>query len=329
MKILVMGHREDETVIFKESNKKYGFEITYVAPNPSVESAGLARGYTALTMNGGILSDTVLKKLAENGIKYLAMRAVGTDNIDTVALKRYGIRAANVKSYSPNAISEHTILLMLSVLRKFKEQQQRIAANNYLLTSLRGRELRDMTVGIIGTGRIGAAVAQNLSGFGCKVLANGHHQNPVVERYAEFVPLDRLFAESDIITLHCPMRNENLHMINEDSISRMKQGAILINTARGELVDTTAVYKALQTGKLGGFALDVYEYDETFLRKDGKGKMPADPLFAGLMALPNVVYTTHIAFNTDHALLNIIDTSLSNLYEFLTTGQCENDISPV
>ena len=248
------------------------------------------------------------------------------EKIDKNAIKKCGIKAANVPGYSPNAISEHTVLLILSLLRKMKTQLKRIEEQYFFLNGLRGRELKSMTVGVIGTGKIGTATIQDLSGFGCRILANGHHPNPEVQRLAEQVDLETLLEQSDIVVLHCPMSEQNYHMINAGTIQKMKPGALLVNTARGGLVDTQAVYEALQNRRLGGFAMDVYEYENLTARKDYRGKPLDDSLLSGLLAMDQVLFTTHTAFYTDQAIENIVESSLENLASFFRAGESENEI---
>lgn len=327
MRILVTAHRKDETEIFEKVNRRFGFDLVYQEQQLTLENAEMMQGFDAAAINAGCAVDEMLaKKMRESGIRYIATRTAGADHIDRAALEKYGLKAANVPAYSPNAISEHTLLLILSLLRKMKEQYRRIENGNFLLNGLRGRELKSLTVGVIGTGRIGTATIQNLSGFGCRILACGHHANPTAEGLAEFVSLEELFAESDVVVLHCPMSKDNYHMINKDTLRQMKQGALLVNTARGSLVDTEAVLDALKTGKLGGFASDVYEFEDKTARKNYCGRRLDDPLFAELLAMDQVVFTTHTAFYTDQAIENIVETTLANLDEFFRTGGSENEI---
>jgi D-lactate dehydrogenase len=326
-RVLVMGHRADETVIYQKLNEKYHYEFEFTPEILTLSNLHITKGYDALCIIVGCkITEEVAKLLKENGIKYLLTRAAGTDHLDMSALRSLDIKAAYVPAYSPNAISEHTVLLILSLLRKLKKQLEIIRNRYFFLTGLRGRELRSLTVGVIGTGRIGQATVKNLSGFGCRILVNDILESDQVKPYAEYVSKEKLFEEADILVLHCPMNKENYHMINEDSIARMKDGVILVNTARGALVDAGAVYQNLVSGKVSAFAMDVYEYEDKISRKDFRGKELEDKLFERLIDLDNVIFTTHTAFYTDEAIENIIDISLSNLKEYLTTGSCRNEV---
>ena len=326
-KVLVTAHRQDETEIFEKVNKKLGFSLSYQTEQLTLKNVNVLNGYDAVAINAGCeVNREMAKAMHEAGIRYIATRTAGKDHIDKKEIEKYGIKSANVPGYSPNAISEHTVLLILSLLRKMKTQLKRIEEQYFFLNGLRGRELKSMTVGVIGTGKIGTATIQDLSGFGCRILANGHHPNPEVQRLAEQVDLETLLEQSDIVVLHCPMSEQNYHMIDAGAIQKMKPGALLINTARGGLVDTKAVYEALKSGRLGGFAMDVYEYEDKTARKDYRGKQLDDPLLVSLLAMDQVIFTTHTAFYTDQAIENIVECSLKNLDSFFQTGESENEI---
>lgn len=326
-KVLVTAHRQDETEIFEKINQRFGFLLTYMPEQLTLENAERLKGYDAVAINAGCKVDQdMARAMQAAGIRFIATRTAGKDHIDKNAIKKCGIKAANVPGYSPNAISEHTVLLILSLLRKMKTQLKRIEEQYFFLNGLRGRELKSMIVGVIGTGKIGTATIQDLSGFGCRILANGHHPNPEVQRLAEQVDLETLLEQSDIVVLHCPMSEQNYHMINAGTIQKMKPGALLVNTARGGLVDTQAVYEALQNRKLGGFAMDVYEYENLTARKDYRGKPLDDSLLSGLLAMDQVLFTTHTAFYTDQAIENIVESSLENLASFFRAGESENEI---
>lgn len=327
IRVLVTAHRMDETEIFEKVNQRFGFALTYQKEQLTLKNIDVLNGYDAVAINAGCEVDREMAEAMQRaGIRYIATRTAGKDHIDRNEIEKHGIRAANVPGYSPNAISEHTVLMILALLRKLKTQMRRIEAQNFLLTGLRGRELKSMTVGVIGTGRIGTATIENLKGFGCRILASSHHPNETVQRLAETVEEETLLEQSDIIVLHCPMSGKNYHMIDAEAIGRMKPGALLVNTARGALVDTQAVCEALQDGRLGGFALDVYEYEDRIGRKDYGGKELGDPLLASLLAMDQVLFTTHTAFYTDQAIENIVESSLENLDSFFHTGQCGNEI---
>ncbi|MGN0168694.1 MAG: NAD(P)-dependent oxidoreductase [Acetatifactor sp.] len=326
MKVLVAAHRKDETVFFEKVNEKYHYELTFQEEQLTQDNLENAKGYQAVCINAGChVTEEIACRLKEMGVEYILTRAAGKDHLDIRAIKEAGLKSANVPAYSPSAISEHTVLLILAVLRKLKKQLKTIEDQYFFITGLRGRELRSMTVGVVGAGRIGSKTIQNLTGFGCKILACDKYHNPYVESVAEYVSFQDILEKSDIVVLHCPMIQENYHLINEETIKKMKEGAILVNTARGGIVDTEAVYKALVSGRLGAFAMDVYEYEGNTQRKDYRGKELDDELLKNLLAMDNVIFTSHTAFYTDEAIENIIDTSLKNLYEWETTGSCANE----
>ena len=267
----------------------------------------------------------MLKKFWNLGVRMISTRTIGYDHIDVEVAKRIGFHISHV-TYSPECVADYTLMLIVMCIRKMKRIMQREELNDFSLPGIRGRELHGFTVGVIGTGKIGTATIQDLSGFGCRILANGHHPNQEVQRLAEQVDLETLLEQSDIVVLHCPMSEQNYHMINAGTIQRMKPGALLVNTARGGLVDTQAVYEALQNRKLGGFAMDVYEYENLTARKDYRGKPLDDSLLSRLLAMDQVLFTTHTAFYTDQAIENIVESSLKNLASFFQTGESGNEI---
>lgn len=326
MKVLVTAHRPDETEIFEKANQKYHYELSFQTQQLTEENLEMARGYEAVCINAGChVTEQMARRLKEMGVRYVLTRAAGKDHLDLKAVQKYGLRSANVPAYSPSAISEHTILLLLAVLRKLKTQLRRIDEKYFFITGLRGREIRDMTIGVIGTGRIGSQTVKDLSGFGCRLLACDQHPNADTARLAQYMEMKELLQKSDAVILHCPMTAENYHLISKEAIGVMKEGAVLVNTARGELVDTQAVCEALKCGWLSGLAMDVYEHENLTQRKDYRGKKLDDPLLGELLAMDNVVFTSHTAFYTDEAIASIVGTTLENLYEWETTGSCKNE----
>lgn len=326
-KVLVTAHRQDETEIFEKINQRFGFLLTYMPEQLTLENTERLKGYDAVATNAGCKVDQdMARAMQAAGIRFIATRTAGKDHIDKNEIKKCGIKAANVPGYSPKCdFRAYGIadFIFASENENTAEADRRALL---LLNGLRGRELKSMTVGVIGTGKIGTATIQDLSGFGCRILANGHHPNPEVQRLAEQVDLETLLEQSDIVVLHCPMSEQNYHMINAGTIQKMKLGALLVNTARGGLADTQAVYEALQNRKLGGFAMDVYEYENLTARKDYRGKPLEDSLLSKLLAMDQVLFTTHTAFYTDQAIENIVESSLENLASFFQTGESGNEI---
>lgn len=326
MKLLVMAHREDETALFEKRNEKHFFTISYEGEKLTAENLDKVKGYEAVAVNAGCRVDEKMAAgLAERGVRYLLTRTAGTDHLDLEALKRAGIRTANVPAYAPSAISEHTVLLLLMLLRKMKKQIHCIDEKYFFLNGLRGRQISSLTVGVIGTGRIGSSTIRNLSGFGCRILAYDLYPNEQAGKHAQYVSQKQLLRESDAIILHCPLTAENHYLINGKTIAEMKPGVILVNTARGPLVDTGAVYRALESGKISAFGMDVYERENETQRKDYRNKELDDPLLAKLLAMEQVIFTTHTAFYTEEAIGEIIGITLENLAEFIECGSCKNE----
>lgn len=329
MKVLVLGIREGEDQFFYDDDAKngYGFDYTFSKEMLSMKNIEMAKGYDALCIVVScVITREVAEKLREYGVKYILTRAAGTDHLDVKAIHELGMYTANVPVYSPNAISEHTVMLVLMMMRKMREQIHHIESHNFSLKGLQTRELRNMTVGIIGTGRIGCTTIRNLSGFGCKIIASDIFENEAAKPYVTYRTLPEVLSESDILIFHCPLNAENHHMINAESIKKLKDHVILINTARGGLFDFAAVLDGLKSGKIYGLGIDVYENENLFLRKDLTGQEIADPVFTELLEQENVVYTTHTAFYTDEAVHNMISTSLANLQEYITSGSCKNEV---
>ncbi len=328
MKVMVYGIREGEDQFFYDADRLggYGFEYTFSKGILTKENAGELQGYEAVCITVNCVIDAkTAEKLLESGVKYILTRAAGTDHLDVPAIHALGMQTANVPAYSPNAISEHTVMLVLMMLRKMKTQLHRIEQQDFRLKGLQTRELRNMTVGVIGTGRIGCTTIRNLSGFGCRILAFDVFVNPAAEQYVTYMSQDEVLAQSDILIFHCPLTKENAGFICKETIEKMKDGVILINTARGGLFNFADVLEGLKRGRIGGLGADVYDKENLFLRKDLRGETIEDPVFTELMSLENVIYTTHTAFYTDEAIRNMVGTSLENLQQYLTEGSCKNE----
>lgn len=327
MKILAYCVRPDEMDGFNEFSEEYGHEVTTISETFSPESAPLAEGYDGISILGNCIANRqALEIISSFGIKYMASRSAGTNNIDLEACKELGIKATNVPAYSPNSVSEFTVGVALSLTRNINIGVGRAERQNFGLNGLIGIEVRNLTVGVIGTGRIGFNVIKAFSGFGCKIIAHDIYENKEVEEYAEYKTLEELYAEADIITLHTPLFDENYHMINDESISKMKDGVIIINAARGALVDAEALIRGVKSGKIRGAALDTYENETGIFHNDHSNSILQDDTLARLLQLPNVLLTPHFAFYTDEAVSNMVETALSNLRDFELTGKAANEI---
>lgn len=330
MKIIAYGVRPDEIDGFNEFSKKYDHEVTFVSEIFSPESAPLAEGYEGISILGNCKANRQALEIISNyGIKFMASRSAGTNNIDLEACKELGIKATHVPAYSPNSVSEFTVGLILTLTRKLNAGIRRAQIQNFGLNGLIGIEVRNLTIGVIGTGRIGFNVIKALSGFGCRIIAHDIYENKEVENYAEYKTADEVYAQADIITLHCPLFDENHRMINDESIAKMKDGVMLVNAARGGLVDAEALIRGLKSGKIGGAALDTYENEVGIFHNDHTNTVIQDDTLARLMQFPNVVITPHYAFYTDEAVSNMVEIALSNLKDFELTGSAKNEIEEI
>lgn len=320
MKILAYAYREDEALAFKKFSNECHLEVTTVHKNLSTDNVALAEGFEAITIIGNCNGRRdVLKKLSELGVKYVATRSAGYNNIDLDAAKEFGIKVSNA-IYSPHCVADFTVMLTLMVNRKAIEIIKRSSSNDYSLPGLMGCELKNQTIGVIGTGRIGQQVIQNFSGFGCKIIAYDLYPNEGLKSQVEYVDLDTLFQTADIITLHTPLRKSNHHLINKESIAMMKDGVKIINTARGELINTQDLIEGLKRGKISGAGLDVIEHELGIFHHNCKTLQVCHDELAILKQLNNVVVTNHVAFYTDQAVLDMVACGLRSLVFFMNTG---------
>ncbi|MCE3607081.1 2-hydroxyacid dehydrogenase [Massilia sp. P8910] len=273
------------------------------------------------------LDAPVLEALHRSGVRAVLMRCAGFNNVDIEAAHRLGLFVARVPAYSPEAVAEHTLALILTLNRNTHRAYARVREGNFALDGLLGSNLHGKTAGVVGTGKIGLATARILKGFGCRVL--GHDPAPAPE-FAELgtvVDLPTLLAESDIVSLHCPLLDSTWHMINRDSLARMKPGAMLVNTSRGALIDTPAVIEALKSRQLGFLAIDVYEQEGSLFFHDRSGDIIDDDVFQRLMTFPNVLVTGHQGFFTVEAMREIAEVTLENIACFMDGRHCANEIS--
>ncbi|MEM1225120.1 MAG: 2-hydroxyacid dehydrogenase [Planctomycetota bacterium] len=270
------------------------------------------------------IDEPVLKRLADHGVKFLVMRCAGFNNADISAAARHGIRVARVPRYSPHAVAEHTIGLVLTLNRKIHKAYNRVRENNFSIDGLLGFDLHGRTFGVIGTGAIGLVLAQILSGFGCQVLLYDPHPNERGSERGQYVSLNELLERSDLVSLQCPLTRQTKHLIDAHRISRMKAGAMLINTSRGGLIDTSAAIDGLKSGQLGGLALDVYEEETGLFFEDLSQQVIQDDVLSRLMTFPNVLITSHQAFFTRDALETIARTTMENLTAFASSASVKD-----
>ena len=316
-------------MFLSKANKLNRHELVFYEERLTEKTAPLASGSEAVCVFvNDQLNGPVQKELVQNGVCLIALRCAGFNNVDLRSAEDLGLTVVRVPAYSPNAVAEHTIGLIMALNRKIHRAYFRVRDGNFSIEGLLGFELHDKTVGIIGTGQIGQVVTKCLAGFGSKIIANDLKINPsCLAVGVKYVSLAELFTQSDIITLHCPLMPETHHIINAEAISKMKNGVMLINTSRGGLIDTSAVINGLKSGKIGQLGLDVYEEEADLFFEDLSDKVIRDDLFARLLTFPNVIITCHQAFFTDIALDNIAETTISNITDFQKERRCANQIT--
>lgn len=329
MKIAVFSTKSYDREFLESANGRFGHDLVFFEPHLTAETCALASGFDGVCVFvNDTLNAEVLKSLSENGTGLVALRCSGFNNVDLVTAAELGMTVVRVPSYSPEAVAEHTAALILSLNRKVHRAYARVREGNFSLEGLLGFNLHDKTVGIIGTGKIGLALAKIMKGFGCSVLAHDPYPNPGCSAIGViYTDPSRLFKESDIISLHCPLTPETHHLIDSKALAMMKRGVTLINTSRGAVIDTKAVIDALKSGKIGYLGLDVYEEEGDLFFEDLSNEVIQDDVFARLLTFPNVLITGHQAFFTREALLAIAETTLSNISDYENGGTCINQIS--
>ena len=300
--------------------------LRFLEPHLTAETVSLAHGSDAVCVFvNDTLDDAVLTELAALGVRFIALRCAGFNNVDLAATTRLGLSVGRVPAYSPHAVAEYTVSLMLTLNRQIHRAYNRVREGNFSLEGLIGFDFYERTVGLVGTGRIGAITAKILLGFGCRVITYDPFPNKECAALGvHFVPLDQLFSASDVISLHCPLTPENHHLISDPALAKMRDGVMIINTSRGALLDTRAVIEALKSGRVGYLGLDVYEEEGELFFENLSDTIIADDIFSRLLTFPNVLITGHQAFFTRNALENIARTTLANLTEFETTGRGAN-----
>ena len=315
MKILAYSHRKDETDYFKKFSKKYNVELVLTKEAPNMENADLSKGIDYISIITTPINEELLKKFKENGVKFISTRTIGYDHIDLENAKKLGIHVGNV-TYSPNSVADYTIMMILMAVRKIKLIFERSSVQDYSLNMVQGKELPNLTVGVIGTGKIGETVIKHLSGFGCRILANDIYEKDSVKKYAEYKDLEYILKNSDIITLHMPATEENYHMINKNSIKQMKDNVYIINTSRGSLINMDDFIEGIENKKIAGAALDVIENESNLYYNDLKGEIINNRQFAILRSFPNVIITPHTAFYTDQAVSDMVERSIKSIVLF-------------
>ena len=317
MKICFYALRDDELQFCGDMRKKYGVDFTYTAEYPNAENISLAENCDGMSCTPCDMSAKVLESFRNVGVKYILTRSIGYDHIDLAAARELGMKVDTV-SYTPTGVADYAIMLMLASVRRFAHILRRADLEDYSLKNKLGRDFSACTVGVMGTGRIGTTVIQHLSGFGCRILAYDVRENETAKKFARYVDRDTIFAESDIITLHMNANDDNYHIIGHDSIAKMKPGAYIINTARGKLVDSDAIIAGIESGKLGGAALDVLEYENGLYYYNRMGEVMVNQKLAILRSFPNVILSPHTAFYTAEDVRDMVEGNFRSCYEFGT-----------
>lgn len=317
MRMFVFSMRMfDELPCFEKYWPQYGIEYDYTTETPCMDNLELAKGYDVVNVITTVFDQPMLKKLHDMGVKCIATRTIGYDHIDVDYAKSLGMGVIHI-SYSPNSVADYAIMMMLMGLRRMPHIMERANIQDYTLKGKIGRELPDCTVGIIGTGRIGRTVIQHLSGFGCKMLAYDLYENEEVKQYAEYTDLDTLLKNSDVITLHAPATDDNYHMIDASAIEKMKQDVVIINCARGALIDTDALIDGIESGKVGFAGLDVVEHESGLYYFNRMGEPLHNPKLAILRSYSNVLVSPHTAFYTEEAVANMAENSIIGAMKYM------------
>jgi len=329
MKTACFSTKPYDQQTFTQVGQDSDHELVFFEPRLNPRTAALASGFPAVCVFiNDDLGETTLRAIASTGTRVIALRCAGFNNVDLSVAKELGLTVVRVPAYSPYAVAEHAVGLILMLNRKLYRAYNRVRDDNFALTGLLGFDLHGKTVGIVGTGKIGECFAQIMRGFGCTLLAYDVRQNPVcVDLGVRYVDQPELFSQSDIVSLHCPLLPATYHMVDAEALQHFKPGSMLINTSRGGLVDTRAVINALKSRRLGYFGTDVYEEEEHIFFQDLSDTVIQDETFQLLQSFPNVVVTAHQAFFTREALDNIAKTTLSNLDDVAAGRSCDNEVS--
>ncbi|MDX2226844.1 MAG: 2-hydroxyacid dehydrogenase [Verrucomicrobiae bacterium] len=326
MNVAVYSTKPYDRRFLEEANAGH-HSLVFLEDHLNAESAPFFQGNEAacLFVNDRATAP-VLQKLASRGCRLIALRCAGYNNVDLKAAQACGITVVRVPAYSPHGVAEHAAALILCLNRKLHRAYNRVREGNFSIDGLMGFDLHGKTVGVIGTGKIGRCFAGIMRGFGCRLLGYDVEPSEDFKALGDYAPLPRVLADSDIVSLHCPLLPQTRHLIRAESLARMKPGAMLINTGRGGLVDTPAVLEVLKSGHLGALALDVYEEEEKYFFEDLSGQGIDDDVLARLTTYPNVLITSHQAFFTHEAMRRISTTTIQNITEFAGTGTCPNSI---
>ncbi len=315
MKIAAYNYRDfDEAFYFEKFGKKYGVEIIPIRETPTPGNAILAEGCEGVSVITTPITEDIIQIWKTAGVKHISTRTIGYDHVDVTAAEKYGMAVSNV-TYSTGSVADYTVMLILMALRKMKSIIKRAEGMDYSLVGSIGKEIGDLTIGIVGTGKIGTHVMRNLSGFGCRLIAYDPYENEEAKKYGDYCSLEELFESSDVITFHTPATKSSFHMVNKESIETMKDGVILINTARGSIIDTPAFIDAVEQGKIGAAALDVIERELGIFYGDYKYQVIGHREMSILKDLPNVLMLPHMAFYTENAVSDMVEHSIAHIVQ--------------
>ncbi len=323
-KIAFFDAKEYDIASFENAGSFDEFEVKFFETKLSADTANLASGYDVVCI---FVNDEagaeVIDILVKGGVKLIALRCAGYNNVD-IEYAFGKIHVVRVPAYSPYAVAEHAMALLLTSIRRIHKAYIRTRDFNFSLNGLTGFDLHGKTVGVVGTGKIGRIFIDICRGFGMRVIA--YDKFPAKDSGIDYVPIDVIWKESDVISLHCPLTDETRHLVDKKSISEMKKGVVIINTSRGALIDSEALLEGIKDRQIGAACLDVYEEESDVFFHDFSGHIIADDTLARLISMPNVIVTSHQAFLTKEALSNIADTTLNNIRQFLSEGRCDNEL---
>ncbi len=329
MKIAFYDTRSYDKNAFTKENEKFNFDIDYFDFKLNETTVITSKGYDAVCVFvNDVIDSTVISILKQNGVKIIVLRCAGFNNVDLEAARKTDIKIVRVPAYSPHAVAEHALALLLSLTRHIPHAYQRTKTLNFSIEGLTGRDLYGLKAGILGTGKIGRIMADILNGLGMKIICYDPFPDAgwAQEKGYSYVSLETLFKESDVLTLHCPLTPETNHIVNHDNMKMMKSDAVIVNTGRGALIDTKALVHALKHRHIGGAALDVYEEESAFFFNDHSTEVITDDVLARLLTFPNVLVTGHQAFLTTTALSNIAEVSLGNVRDFMDGKPLVNEV---
>ena len=325
-KMIAYAVRPDELAAFEKFSKDLNIELTMVNENMSEENVHLAEGFEAVSILGNCdASAKNIETLAQGGTKYLASRSAGFNNVDTEAIKAHGLRFSNA-TYSEDCVSDFTVLHVLMAVRQMKKIMKRSEMQDFSLPGIQGKEMHNLTFGIVGTGRIGASTARKLSGFGGKIIAQDVYENESLKDILTYVSLDELLTTADVIILHAPLFDSTYHMLNKETLAKTKEGVIIVNTSRGELIDTKALIEALDSGHVSACGLDVVEGELGVFHVNHRNSNLTDHNLAYLRQHPNVVVSPHAAFYTDQAVSDMVEVALTSLTGFINDNESKWEI---